>query len=376
MPYMHSLYGILIFAAIFTSIYLGMHYYLAFWTIRHFSQYVNPGMVRIILLLAALSFPLIMFLLRRYPDSPAKHFAFAAYIWMGIAFLWFSLAVCSDLISMLLNFAYPAINIKPFSGPAILALACLISAYSVFKAFQPPIIRKLNIKIEDLPAQLEGFSLAYISDVHIGATFPLKRFAAICRQIEQLNPDILLITGDIFDSGFDRHTELNKQLLPKTKYGSVGTFGNHEFYFGLDKASVLYQKAGIKILRQSFITLPNGLQIAGIDDARTTGIKTPLLDNILSRLDPSKPSILLSHEPVFFETAAKRNINLMLSGHTHAGQVFPFNFFVRLEYPRIYGLYKLAGSYLYVTSGTGYWGPPMRFMTDSEIVYITLNRAV
>jgi predicted MPP superfamily phosphohydrolase len=157
-------------------------------------------------------------------------------------------------------------------------------------------------------------------------------------------------------------------------HGVLAITGNHEFYAGLDIFKEMAKQSNIKILRNKTITIADTLQIIGLDDdaGKQFGIKGPGLDALIKTCDQNKPIILLFHRPLRFDEAAAKGVDLQLSGHTHAGQIPPADIMVWLIYKYPWGLYKKGDAYIYTSSGTGLWGPPMRFLSRNEIVYITL----
>jgi len=368
---MNNILGFILFFAVSLSVYIGMHLYTAWWVVRHFAALSAPH-VRLYFLLAALFFPLAMTLLHFHHNPVTKILAWLGYLWMGVIFIWLTLAAADDILALLLSFA--KIDTKPYCGPAVCVLVVLVSAFAVYSALKTPDVRRIEITMPNLPPKLDGFKIVQISDAHISAMVPFSRFVKLCGTLKELQPDLLVNTGDLVDPGFEaeaRLEDLSRQFAPK--YGKVAVLGNHEFYFGLSKAIDIYRRCGFTLLRHKSVTLSNGIQIAGVDDVKTSGITPRQIEQLLSGLDQSKPSIYLSHEPVRYDIAAKYGVGLMLSGHTHAGQIFPFTLLVRLRYPHLYGLYKNGEGWHYVTSGTFYWGPPMRLFAPQEIPLFILR---
>ena len=199
----------------------------------------------------------------------------------------------------------------------------------------------------------------------------LNPIASIAERVAALKPDLIVLTGDIADSGMGGEARVGAGL--KAPQGVFAVMGNHEFYHGLEDSARILQGMGARVLRNEDADLPCGIQLVGVDDIRTARVSRQEVSELFSRLDPGKPSIFLSHQPLDFDLAAKAGVGLMLSGHTHQGQIWPFGLIVRLFYPRFHGLYEENKSWLYVTSGTGQWGPPMRLFTRAEIVRIQLR---
>jgi predicted MPP superfamily phosphohydrolase len=162
-----------------------------------------------------------------------------------------------------------------------------------------------------------------------------------------------------------------KQLHPR--YGVYAVTGNHEFYTGVERFMLMAKASNITVLRNRKISV-GGIEIAGIDDQSGSDISTyrQNAQKVLASIDPDKVSVFLTHQPNFYKEAAKQKVNLELAAHTHNGQIPPFNVLVRLEYKYPYGLHEFEDTFIYTTSGTGVWGPPMRLFSQSEIVLFEL----
>ena len=357
----------------FTGTYIGLHYVVALWLLRHFPS-LPAVPLRTGFLLMAIALPLSMILLRHSPSEAAAVCEMLAYIWLGIIFVWFWAALCGFFGEWLAGFFADKDITRLWGGRAVIAAAVLGIVYAVYGAYRDPVVVRVEIPLKNLPPALDGFTIAQVADLHLGASVPHSRIKTVCEKLAVVKPDLLVVDGDFVDPGFHDAAVLRNAAAPAAfPAGKFGVFGNHEFYYGLDKAAAMYDAFGLTTLRNTAVRLPNGMQLAGIDDTRSAHITAAQVDRLLAGLDPDKPSIFLSHQPLNFDIAAKRGVGLMLSGHTHNGQLFPFNLIVRLTYPRIYGLYKEGRSYLYVTSGAGWWGPPMRLFTRCEIPVITLR---
>jgi hypothetical protein len=192
----------------------------------------------------------------------------------------------------------------------------------------------------------------------------------IVKKTNELKPDVVALTGDLVDGSAPVTLEMLKPI-EKIKAPIFFVIGNHEIYDDLKFVIPMLNRTKMKIIRNTVINW-KGIQIAGIDFYESSKPAIKALNQI--RLNKNKFSILLNHAPIGFETAAKAGFDLQLSGHTHNGQIFPFNFLVKLRYKFLTGLHKINNSYLFVSQGTGTWGPPMRLLTDSEIVVIELKR--
>ena len=265
-------------------------------------------------------------------------------------------------------------SLKSSTAWGVLAVTACLSLYAFWSAGSLPRVRELEITLPRLPKSLDGFTMIQLSDIHLGVSMPVSRLERMVREVNALNPDLVILTGDILDPGFQEDEAVEKigQLL-KAKGGKLAVLGNHEFYHGLEASLGCYRRLGARLLRNEIVELPGGLQIAGVDDIRTAHLTREAVSSLLAKLDGQKPAIFLSHQPLMFDAAAQRGVGLMLSGHTHRGQIFPFGLFVRLFYRYLYGLYRQGDSSLYVTSGAGQWGPPMRLFAPPEIVRIVLR---
>jgi predicted MPP superfamily phosphohydrolase len=204
-----------------------------------------------------------------------------------------------------------------------------------------------------------------------------KRLENIVALTNSLNPDIIVITGDLVDEQALRMENLIEPLQRlKSKYGVFACTGNHEFFAGIDKSTDFIKKAGVTLLRNRWIEVAGGLQLVGRDDpvgARVVHEQIPPLAEIMKGIDPQKPIILLYHTPgTTMDELQRLGINLQLSGHTHQGQLWPFRYIVKMIFAMPYGLFSSGNTTVYVNRGTGTWGPPMRVGAPPEIAFITL----
>ncbi len=374
-----------IFFSVVLSVYGGAHYYLYAWFVR----LAEPTRrlrrrVGLIFILLVISFPLARILARYDFNSFNYHLTLISSIWMALSLYLFILALGSNLIFILYK-------ILPF-GPRLLAgqslfyrralVACIsagvlmIGGYALGDARNIRVTR-LEIPLRGLPPEMDGFSLVQVSDIHYGVLTENGKLSKIVDRINELQADVVVITGDLVDEGVSHMEEMAKPLTRlKSRQGVFAVTGNHEYYAGVDRATAIMKKAGITVLRNEKALLPGGLQLLGVDDptgSRRMGNPLPDLDKLLLQLDAKKPSILLYHQPIQFEKVAVSGIGLQLSGHTHGGQLYPIIFISRMIYPFTPGIHQRGKSYLYVSRGVGTWGPPMRFGSPPELVYIRLR---
>lgn len=293
---------------------------------------------------------------------------YAAYTWAGLVFMAFCLIMIFALAQALCTLLH--IHSRPVIAPLSLVALGLAAGLALYGGLSQPKLRHIDVVIPGAPEM----TAAVISDSHLGQGVSLARFQKALSLIRAQNPDAIFVLGDLFEYGMHRADYAQALAEVKTRYGSFGVLGNHEYYMGYDNSVDFYKKAGITLLQNQIHTLPDGWQLIGVNDIKTARIGAAQLDRLLQQSDPARIRILLSHQPLLTETAARREIPLMLSGHTHNGQIFPFNWFVKMQYPYVYGLYRTGlKSQIYVTSGMFYWGIPLRFLAPAEIPIIHIK---
>ncbi len=252
-----------------------------------------------------------------------------------------------------------------------MTLGMAYSVYGIWNA-QHPVIKKVTVTIPNLPQAWKGRTAVQLSDVHLGPVHREKFFQKVINQVKSLNPDVVFVTGDLFDGGgrdLDKLAEPLDQLNPPM--GSYFITGNHETYIGLDNALAALENIQITKLHDKTVVVA-GMQIVGIDYPKMGEKKD--LATIMGHTDPAVPSIVLWHEPNHLAELRQFGADLILSGHTHVGQVWPFNFITQAIYgANDYGLNVDGNFSQYTSSGVGTWGPPMRTGNRPEIVAITFQ---
>ncbi len=236
--------------------------------------------------------------------------------------------------------------------------------------------KNITVKIKNLPAAWQGKTIVQLADIHLGHVHGLTFLRDMVDKTNAQNPDLILITGDLFD-GMDGDLNIFVEPLNSLRAKNSVFFvtGNHEAYVGLGRALAALHQTNIKILANEVVDV-SGLQIVGLDYSLlndSTGFTGQSSDegkiiNSLSGFDRNKPSLLMYHAPINIEQAVASGINFQLAGHTHHGQIWPFNFFTWLIYGQYdYGLNILGDFSIYTTNGIGTWGPPMRTGNTPEI---------
>ena len=354
--------------------YLGMHFYAARWLARSFSlDQAAAYWLRLCLLTIAFLSPLTMFI-KRYQQGPLLEPLFAAgYAWMGIILIAAFIFAASDLAALALQ-RTPWFRPGLLAGPTLALLAAII-AWGIYGGQRIPEIKEISAEFKDLPPELEGFKIAQISDMHVDSDWKLRQYSGIVDRINSVNPDLVLVTGDLLDPGITCQEELGELTSKiKSRLGLFGSLGNHEYYYGLDRSLDCYKAFGIKLLKNEAQEFKS-LRLIGLGDIPTEKLSEQDVAGMLKKAGNEKFTILMSHQPVYYKTIAETGNYLVLSGHTHKGQLFPFHIFTKLFYRYFYGLYRIKNSVFYVTSGSGTWGPPLRWLAPAEIPVITLTSA-
>jgi predicted MPP superfamily phosphohydrolase len=376
----------LVFFTIVTSIYSAGHYYIYSWLVR-WAEPARPlrRSFQLGFLLLIISFPAAR-ILAQVDYNPFTYFlTLVSYTWMGLVLYFVLLFLGIDLgfsflrIFALLRREKLQLNLRSrrflagCAGLAVLVLGC--AAWLEARNLG---VTRMDIPLQGLPPEMDGFSMVQISDLHYGMLIEKGELLRVVERVNGLKPDLIVITGDLVDEGVSHMEEMAQPLkLLKSRHGVLAVTGNHEYYAGVNRAVEIMKSSGIEVLRNEMKVLPSGLQLLGVDDptgSRRMGEPDADLEKQLSRLDREKPSILLYHQPTHFEKTASFGVGLQLSGHTHGGQLYPIIYISRMIYPRTPGLHQIGESKLYVSRGTGTWGPPMRLGSPPEIVHIRLRR--
>lgn len=255
-----------------------------------------------------------------------------------------------------------------------LALGVFLCILATVQGLRAPNVTRYTVTLESLPSQLDGITIVAVSDLHLGTLINSAWLGQRVQQIEELSPDMVVLVGDIFDISGPQAQPFTEQLRTiKAPLGVWAVSGNHESY---SKGRMeLFAAADMTLLHNRWSMAAPGLIVAGVEDLTTAQRQNHgkgLIEEALSSR-PQQTTILLSHSPLQLEQAADNNVDLMISGHTHNGQIWPFNYLVALRYPCIHGLYHIGHTQLIVGAGTGTWGPRMRLWQTAEIVQIVLR---
>jgi predicted MPP superfamily phosphohydrolase len=260
----------------------------------------------------------------------------------------------------------------------ILGLTGLFSFVGLMQA-RCPRVRRVAIPIDDLPDALVGYRILQWSDVHVGPTIRRRFVASLVERTNAIAADAIVVTGDLVD-GYVH--DLREQIEPladlRARDGVYYVTGNHEYYWRADEWVREARRLGLTFLRNEHRIIDRGgaaIVMAGITDPAGRNEHRPDPERALAGAPPDAVKVLLAHRPQAASEACRLGVDLQLSGHTHGGQFFPFNIFIRFFQPIVAGLHRVGSTWLYVSRGTGYWGPPSRLGVHGEITLIELTRA-
>jgi uncharacterized protein len=385
-----------------------LHGYIWFRMVRSTTR---PGLVRRRLtwlvvalgLLIAVAVPLGA----RLSIDAAAPLEWAAFVWLGTAFYLFVALLVLEPVRLLARLvrrrrpppepvpgptAEPTAEPLPAAVPRRLFLArgLAVTAGAVALgaagtgaviAASPPAVRRVPITIPGLDPALDGLRIVTFSDAHLSATWRRARLERVVELVNAERPDVVAIVGDLVDAPV---SELREDVAPLADLVSAqGVYfvtGNHEYFTDTEPWMRHLPTLGVDVLRNERVAISRGsatLDLAGIDDRIAAGSGVPGhgadLDAALDGRDDAVPVVLLAHQPVMVEQARAAGVDLQLSGHTHGGQLWPFHYAIRLDQPAVEGLSRVGDTQLYVTTGAGYWGPPMRVGARPEVAVIELR---
>jgi len=364
------------------AITFGVHYFLWARLVRDTGVVAPYGRVLtwVIALLGAL-LPLSFFLMRA-PRALAAPVTWIAFTWMGLMFLLFCALLPAELVRLAARVSGVDPERRAFLARTIGGLAASAAfvggGVGVVTALRRVREKRVTVTLKKLPKALSGYRIVQLTDVHVGPTIGRAFIEEIVARVNALAPDLVAITGDLVDgsvSELAHHVEPLGRL--RAKDGVFFVTGNHEYYSGVDEWLGHLATLGIRTLRNERLAIrgAEGFDLCGVDDAHAHqyghGHRMDVARALAGR-DDSRACVLLAHQPKAIYKAAELGACLQLSGHTHAGQIFPFTYFVKLDQPHVRGLESRGETQIYVSEGTGYWGPPMRLGTYAEISVIEL----
>ena len=303
----------------------------------------------------------------------AKASEFFGMNWMAALFLVFVSLLAMDLVT---GFGF----LMPSQAPSLRGIALVaglvLSLIALFQGLRPPVVQDYEVYLPGLAEEMDGTVLVAMSDLHLGNLLDERWLEARVAQVQAQKPDLVVLLGDLFEG----HGKSPSELLPILRRLSapLGVWvvpGNHEFHHRRNGSTLLIEEAGFQLLRNRWVKVRPGLVMVGIDDLtaiRRSGQGGDPISKALAGRPPGA-TILLSHTPWQADKAAKAGVSLMLSGHTHGGQIWPFDYLVKRVYPLLEGRYEVDGMTVIVCRGTGTWGPRMRLWRPSEILRLKLQ---
>ncbi|NVO01454.1 MAG: metallophosphoesterase [Bacteroidetes bacterium] len=373
------------FFIIFISIILLVHglvnYYIYARGVQAFQLFPKSKLFfQIGFIVLALSYIIGRVLERAAPGIFSQIFVYIGSYWFAAMLYFFLLIVLVDLIRVFNYFVpfYPGfiansiLKTKAIVGFLSIAIVAIIITIGYFNAKNTK-IKTINLKFAKHSEQFKNLNIVVASDIHLGTIIGKSRLLNLVNKINDLKPDIVLFAGDVVDEDIRPviDQDLGQLLLRiESKYGVFAITGNHEYIGGAEEACKYLSAHNVQMIRDTVIKVGD-IFIAGREDkdiVRHTGKQRKTVKELLQGIDKTKPIILLDHQPFDMMSAVTENVDLQLSGHTHSGQLFPFNFVTGKMFEEDWGFLKKGNTNFYVSCGFGTWGPPIRIGSHSEIV--------
>ncbi len=306
--------------------------------------------------------------------------------WLGAMLYFFLALVIIDLLRIVNYFlpffpsfitsGYEKIKLWLFGGIALTVIVTLIAGH-INTLY--PVVRTLNISIPKHANGRSHVNAVMLSDIHLGTLVGNGHFQKVVNKVNELEPEIIFLVGDVLDEDLESVLRQNTGETLKQLNAPLGVYavmGNHEYIGGAAAAYEYLKSYGLKVIRDSVVEIDDSFYVIGREDRdkeRFTGRKRLALDEVASGADPSYPIILLDHQPWQLEEAARLGVDLQLSGHTHHGQLWPLNYVTSAIYTVSHGYEKIGNMHVYVSSGLGTWGPPIRVGTRPEIIQLNIS---
>jgi uncharacterized protein len=382
-----------IFAGVALLFTAGVHYYIWARLVRDVA--LPPLAHRVLTLLVIALFasvPVALWLGRRAGADAWRPILLALWAWTGFMFLLLLLLGATDLgrlvsglVARLAIEEPPAdperrLTLSRILGGSVALVAGGMGAAAVRSGLGELVIREVKVELGRLPRALSGTTIVQLTDLHVGPTIRRDFVQQVVERTNALEPDLIAITGDLVDGSVE---ELREHVAPlarlRAKHGVFFVTGNHEYYSGVTEWCAELTRLGIRVLRNERVEVRDQgavFDLAGVDDYSSGRFgKKPDLERALGNRDPDRELVLLAHQPKHILDAEPYGVGLQLSGHTHGGQLWPWNYLVRLQQPVVSGLARIGQALVYVSNGTGYWGPPMRLGAPAEITRVVLLAA-
>lgn len=362
----------------FFSAWTGLHIYV-FWRLASIPVVVQHLSRKFLVVTAAILWS--SFLLRRFFDNQgletlAQLLELFGMNWLGILFLIFCCLLVVDVVTVF-GFVFRR-HAPMLRGVGVLA-GIVLAAVALIQGLRPPVVHDYEVRLAGLPVEDNGLEIAVISDLHVGRLLNGQWLSARIDQVKALQPDLVIMLGDLFEghSQSERQDSMKYMLQGlSARYGVWAVTGNHESHGGIDSSVRFLEDAGVHVLRNEWNEIQPGLVLGGVDDGEHHESSVTSVDRVrqvLAAKPPGAATVFLSHRPQMIDEAASAGVGLMLCGHTHGGQIWPFSYLVGLKNPLLAGRYEINGMPVIVSRGTGTWGPRMRLWSPGEILRITLR---
>jgi len=288
-----------------------------------------------------------------------------------VGYIWFGFATYLLLGALVSHIAVACGTDRRFAALLFGGLSAGIVVLGLLNVARGPVVKRVTVPIAKLG--VKSYTIAHLTDVHIGNVIGREFAEVLVRRVNALKPDLIVITGDLVDGRLD---ELKPHIEPlrglRARDGVYAVTGNHEYYWNVEPWLLHLRSLGIRILRNENVAIANTLALAGTNDS-SADEDVPAA---VAGRDPALPLVLLAHHPRTVREAMLADVDLQLSGHTHGGQMLPWGWLARLWDPKVSGLARFGQTWLYVSHGTGFWGPPLRVGTSCEIAAVTIVPAV
>jgi uncharacterized protein len=387
-------FGLVLLITVACTIIGGLHYYFWIRLVRD-TQLTGPAKHAATAATVALAAIIIATpLLGRLVPRVGRVLAWPGFIWLGMMFILAVVLFAADELR-LLAWIVGRVSGHPLFDPSrrvftarIIAGAALtavtgVTGAAIHAARGRVRVKRIEVVLDRLPAAADGMRIAQLCDMHVGGLLGKGFVEQVVHTTNQLAPDVIAVVGDLVDGSIE---QLRPAIAPmgdlRARFGTFFVTGNHEYYSSSGAAAWMQEleRMGMHVLRNQRMPVGNaeaGFDVAGVPDhtAKRFPEEGPGEDvaQAMDGRDPSRAVVLLAHQPIAIHEAARHGVDLQLSGHTHGGQIWPWGALVRLQQPYVRGLHRLADTQLYVSCGTGFWGPPMRIGAPAEITEIVLR---
>jgi hypothetical protein len=350
-----------------------------------------PRLLSAVLVVMAVVMPAGMVLTRAAPAGLTRVVAWPLFTWMGLVFVACLILLAVDVARVAARVVLKLARVQPTDPGRRLALqrglavgvagaTMGLSGAGLRRVWPGPVVKEVSVTLPHLPRELDGFTMAHVTDFHLGLTLGQHDAETVVETVNGMRPDLVAVTGDLVDGTVEGLTDVVAPL--RNLVSTHGTFfvtGNHEYYAGLEAWMERLTRLGFRVLRNERVSVgegPASFDLAGVHDFAAARFGTghvPDLGAALRGRDASRALVLLAHQPRAFPEAAAAGVGLQLSGHTHGGQIWPWGYAAYLQQGYLKGLYREGAAQMYVSCGTGYWGPPSRLGTESEVTRVILR---